>query len=219
MKRQFASPREHWTWPIPTCHSQAVSCGDMIWVSGQVALSPGSEALPKTLVNQIPVAVTNMSQVLSELGCGLTDVVKLLCFHVNDGSVDEDEFLRLVADQLPVEAHPAVTAVPVSYLPFEGALVEIEAYAMPSRLPRRHLSTGDFSPLPEAFSTALRCGKMLFISGQNPVTPDGMLLEPGDIIAQTRQVMQQVGAALSHFGAGFPDVVKINRWYVGQGKT
>jgi len=112
-----------------------------------------------------------------------------------------------------------VTAVPVSYLPFEGALVEIEAYAMSARLPRQHLTKGDFSPLTKACSTALRCGKMLFVSGQNPVTPDGKLLYPGDIIEQTRQVMRQVGVALSHFGAGFVDVVKINRWYVGQGKT
>ena len=39
----------------------------------------------------------------------------------------------------------------------------------------------------------------------------------GDIVGQTKQVMRQVGDALSSFGASFDDVVKINRWYVGQG--
>ena len=219
MKKDPVSPREHWTWPIPTSHSQAVRCGDMIWVSGQVALSPRGQPVPDALSTQVSAAMANLGLVLSELECGLADVVKLLCFYVNDGLVDEDKFLSLVAAHLPAEARPAVTAVPVSYLPFERALVEIEAYAMPANLPRHHLTMGDFSPLPKAFSTVLRCGKMLFVSGQSPVTPDGRLLDAGDIIAQTRQVMRQVGAALSHFGAGFADVVKINRWYVGQGRT
>ena len=219
MNRESASPRGHWTWPIPNNHSQALRCGDMIWVSGQVALSSGGQLFPEPLSTQVSAAVANIGRVLSELGSGFADVVKLLCFYVNDGFVDEDKFLSMVAALLPAEAHPAVTAVPVSYLPFEGALVEIEAYAMSARLPRQHLTKGDFSPLPKAFSTALRCGKMLFVSGQNPVTPDGKLLYPGDIIEPTRQVLRQVGVALSHFGAGFADVVKINRWYVGQGKT
>ena len=172
MNRESASPRGHWTWPIPTSHSQAVRCGDMIWVSGQVALSSGGQLFPEPLSTQVSATVANIGRVLSELGSGFADVVKLLCFYVNDGFVDEDKFLSMVAALLPAEAHPAVTAVPVSYLPFEGALVEIEAYAMPARLPRQHLTKGDFSPLPKAFSTALRWGMMLFVSGHTPVTPD-----------------------------------------------
>jgi enamine deaminase RidA (YjgF/YER057c/UK114 family) len=60
---------------------------------------------------------------------------------------------------------------------------------------------------------------MIFVSGQSPVSPAGELLHKGDIVAQTNQVMAQVKAALAVFGAGFSDVVKINRWYVGQGKV
>jgi enamine deaminase RidA (YjgF/YER057c/UK114 family) len=220
MKKKYVSPPDHWTWPFPVSHSQAVRLGDMIWVSGQVGLPPdGGSPPPSELAAQVAAAVANLRRILSSLECGLADVVKMLCFYVNDGSLDEEYVLRLVAAELPPDARPAVTAVPVSYLPFEGTLVEIEAYAMPASLPRQLLSKGGFSPLPETFPTGLRCGKMIFISGQSPVTQEGRLLEPGDIVAQTRQVMRQAGEALAHFGAGFADVVKVNRWYVGQGRT
>ena len=43
------------------------------------------------------------------------------------------------------------------------------------------------------------------------------MLAPGDIVARTEQVMRQIEVALGHFGAGFDDVVKLNRWYVGGG--
>ena len=58
---------------------------------------------------------------------------------------------------------------------------------------------------------------MIYVSAQSPVDPSGRVLTPGDIVAQTRQVMKQIGAALGHFGAGFDDVVKLNRWYAGGG--
>lgn len=220
MDRTFASPAGHWTWPISTSHSQAVRCGDMIWVSGQLALSAGaSQPVPDQLSDQIAAAMANLGRVLAGTGCSLADVVKLLCFYVNDGSLDEDAVLEQVAARLPPGSNPAVTAVPVAYLPFAGALVEIEAYAMPGGLLRQSSPGAGGSPLPKPFSTGLRCGKMIFISGQSPVSPAGDLLAPGDILAQTRQVMLQIGAALAEFGAGFQDVVKINRWYVGQGKT
>ena len=67
---------------------------------------------------------------LRELDAELADLVKLLCFYVNDGTVDEREFLEAIAAALPAEAKPAVTAVPVPYLAYPGMVVEIEGYAM-----------------------------------------------------------------------------------------
>ena len=41
-----------------------------------------------------------------------------------------------------------------------------------------------------------------------PVDGDGTLV-PGDVVAQTRQVFENVGAVLAAAGAGFADVVKV----------
>jgi enamine deaminase RidA (YjgF/YER057c/UK114 family) len=58
---------------------------------------------------------------------------------------------------------------------------------------------------------------MIFVSGQSPVDAAGNLELPGDIVGQTKLVMARIGRILSSFGAGFDDVVKMNRWYVGRG--
>ncbi len=220
MKQFRVSPEQHWTWPFPVSHSQAVGCGDIVWTSGQMDLDAGGRVVHDgDLHAQIACAMQNLDRALAGAGSGLGGVVKLLCFYVSDGSVDEDGFLAAVGAHLPQGVHPAVTALPVPYLAFDGALVMLEAYAMRAGLERSLLTAPDLSPLPPAFASGVRCGKMIYVSGQSPVARDGTLLHAGDILAQTRQVMRQIDSALKGFGAAFADVVKINRWYVGQGRT
>src|SRR5690348_10966224 len=121
--------------------------------------------------------MASFAKVLAELGASPSDLVKLLCFYVNDGSVDETRFLDMVATALPAEAKPAVTAVPVPYLAYPGMVVEIEGYAMlgeaNEKLPRSFAPATNMSPLPPRFAQAVRCGKMIFVSGQSPVDEKG----------------------------------------------
>lgn len=222
MKKRHVWPDGHWNWPIKVTHKHGMRCGQMIWVGGQVDLtSEGVVRHPGDLPEQVRQCISYFGRVLEQLDASLTDLVKLLCFYVNDGSVDEQSFLEMVATALPEGAKPAVTAVPVPYLGYPGMAVEIEGYAMlgedDSPLPRSYAGPSGLSRLPEPFAQGLRCGKMIFISGQSPEAADGSLTARGDIIAQTKQVMAQIGSALHSFGASYDDVVKINRWYVGHG--
>ena len=58
------------------------------------------------------------------------------------------------------------------------------------------------------YSQAVRAGSLLFVSGQIPIDPlTGSLVE-GDIAAQTRRVLQNVGAILEAAGASFGHVVR-----------
>jgi enamine deaminase RidA (YjgF/YER057c/UK114 family) len=222
VKQRHASPKGHWTWPIKVNHQQGVRSGQMIWIGAQGDLAENGQARHGGDLNaQIESSIENISRVLKELGSDLTDLVKLLCFYVNDGSVDEQAFLAQVGKRLPPGTRPAVTAVPVPYLAYPGMLVEIEGYAMRGEddrpLPRSYAPVAGLSPLPTPFVPALRCGKMIFVSGQTPVDEQGRLVLPDDVIGQTKQVMRQVGQALKAFGADFADAVKLNRWYVGHG--
>lgn len=224
MKQQASNPDGHWNWPVPFSHRQAVRCGQMIWVSGQMAMSvAGKLDQAADLPAQIATCMQNVGRVLAGFGCGLGELVKLLCFYVNDGSVDETDFLSKVGAALPAGCQPAVTAVPTPYLPYSGIKVVIEAYAMiatdGSPLPRSYIPADGLSALPKPFASGIRCGKMIYISAQSPIDAAGQVLHPGEIIAQTRQVMSQIKTALAGFGTGFDDVVKMNRWYVGHGKT
>lgn len=52
-------------------------------------------------------------------------------------------------------------------------------------------------------------GKLVFVAGQVALDGDGNLVGEGDIVAQTRQVMENIRLALEAAGATFADVVKI----------
>jgi reactive intermediate/imine deaminase len=58
------------------------------------------------------------------------------------------------------------------------------------------------------YTDAVRAGDLLFVSGCVPVDSEGRLV-PGDVTAQTRVVLANVGAVLDAAGAGFGDVVKV----------
>jgi len=58
------------------------------------------------------------------------------------------------------------------------------------------------------YSAALRAGDWLFISGQVPIDPASGTLVDGDITAQTRQVLRNVGALLEAAGLSYADVAR-----------
>ncbi|WP_274629498.1 RidA family protein [Arvimicrobium flavum] len=60
-------------------------------------------------------------------------------------------------------------------------------------------------------SPAVRAGDMVYVSGQVPVRPDGSM-ESGNIEVQTRQVLENVKAALALAGATMDQVVKTTVW-------
>lgn len=70
---------------------------------------------------------------------------------------------------------------------------------------RQHFGTSHV-PL----SPAVRAGDYVFVSGQVPVV-DGKIVE-GDVAVQTRQVLENVTAALKMAGCDLSDVVKTTVW-------
>ncbi|MEL4373759.1 RidA family protein [Brucella cytisi] len=60
-------------------------------------------------------------------------------------------------------------------------------------------------------SPAVRAGDTVYVSGQVPVGPNGQIVE-GGIEAQTKQVLENVKAALALAGATMEDVVKTTMW-------
>ena len=60
-------------------------------------------------------------------------------------------------------------------------------------------------------SSAVRAGDFVYVSGQVPVDAQGNIVA-GDIKAQTRQVLDNVKAALALAGATMDEVVKTTAW-------
>lgn len=67
------------------------------------------------------------------------------------------------------------------------------------------------SPLPYPFAKAVRAGDFVFVSGQLPFGPDGVMVH-GPIEVQTRQVLENIKATLEETGCTLADVVKNTIW-------
>ena len=59
------------------------------------------------------------------------------------------------------------------------------------------------------YTDAVEAAGFLYISGMLPVNADGELVGTGDVIRQSEQVLDNVGAVLQAAGATFGDVVRV----------
>ena len=108
-------------------YSQAIRTGELVFVSGQLALEPGgSEIVGDTIGEQTEQVLTNLGAILEEAGSGLERLVKTTVFLVNlsDFQGMNEVYARRVGDRPPARSTVEISALP------SGALVEIEAIAL-----------------------------------------------------------------------------------------
>jgi 2-iminobutanoate/2-iminopropanoate deaminase len=67
------------------------------------------------------------------------------------------------------------------------------------------------------YSPAVRAGQLLFVSGQVALDPATGQMAPGDVAAQTRQVLKNIGALLQAAGLTHADVVRTTVFLVDLG--
>jgi reactive intermediate/imine deaminase len=104
-------------------YSQAVRVGDTVYMSGQIALDPGSGQLVEGVDAQIHRVFGNLKAVAEAAGGTLNDVVKLTVYLTDlahFGRVNE-----VMAGYFS-EPYPARAAIGVAALP-RGALIEADA--------------------------------------------------------------------------------------------
>lgn len=75
--------------------------------------------------------------------------------------------------------------------------------------PSKQIIQTDEAPVPRGpYSQAARYGNLLFVAGQVPVDPEGKPVGAGDVAAQTRQCLENLGAILKAAGSSFDCVLK-----------
>jgi len=108
-------------------YSQAIRNGDLVFVSGQLALRPGDKELSGgTIEEQTEQVFANLRAILEEAGSGLDRLVKTTVYltDLGDFAGMNEVYARQVGDTPPARATIEVSALP------SGAKVEIEAIAL-----------------------------------------------------------------------------------------
>ena len=106
-------------------YSQAVTVGNLVFTSGQIAINPASGAVEATTIeDQTHQVCKNLSAVLEAAGSSLEKVVKTVCFlaDMNDFAA----FNAIYATYFT--GKPARSCVAVKTLP-KNVLVEIDTIA------------------------------------------------------------------------------------------
>jgi 2-iminobutanoate/2-iminopropanoate deaminase len=108
-------------------YSQAIKAGGLVFVSGQVALTPGGHDLVgEGVAEQTEQVFANLQAILEAAGTGLDRLVKTTVYLRNlDDFQAMNDVYRMHAGEVP----PARATVEVAALP-SGALIEIDAIAL-----------------------------------------------------------------------------------------
>jgi 2-iminobutanoate/2-iminopropanoate deaminase len=107
-------------------YSQGIVVGDLVFVSGQVAIDPATgDVVEGGIAEQTERVMRNIAGVLEEAGSGLEQLVKCGIFlaDFDDFQAMNEVYARHVGPEPPARA-----TVQVAYLP-SGVLVEIDAIA------------------------------------------------------------------------------------------
>jgi 2-iminobutanoate/2-iminopropanoate deaminase len=107
-------------------YSQAIRVGDLVFVSGQIPLRPGStELVGTTITEQTEQVLANLRAILEEAGSGLDRLVKTTVYlkDLADFAAMNEVYKKHAGSEPPARSTVQVVALPA------GALVEIEAVA------------------------------------------------------------------------------------------
>ena len=206
--------------PPPFCH--AVRCQDHVWTSAQVSRRPdGSLLHPQDDVAQTAVALGHLALALDALGADLNDAVKLSTWYRSTGTRAAWESAARKRAEYFTAPGPAMSTLPTPSLP-QDEMTRVDAWAMRgadgSRLARAYADLHDVWQWPAALLhvAGLQCGGLVFVGQQVALDAMGDPVAPGNLMEQTRRVMESTRTVLASFGLCLDDMVKQNSFYQGQ---
>ena len=199
----------------PVC--EVVRRDRLIAVSGQADLDPFAQVPhPADPGAQVVGVVGRIRERLERVGADLSDLTKLVVFHVPGSGCREWEMRALLARALGPDVLTTLTMVPLPRLGAPGLLIAVDAYAMRGaggwRIGRTPLDLPGLASLPAPFCHGLRCEEFIFASGQSALDERDETLFVGDLRSQNRYALDGLAAILDGLGATPRDIVKFNTW-------
>ena len=96
-------------------YSQAIQAGDMLWVSGQIALDPTTmELVSDSVAEQTKQVLVNLGAVLDAAGFSYSDLVQCTIFlkDMNDFAIVNEIYASFMPDPPPARATVEVSRLP-----------------------------------------------------------------------------------------------------------
>ena len=184
--------------------SSATKADGLIYVSGTLAQEGDIKVQSKKVLDDV-------GAILAKAGSSLANVAAVHVYVRNAADVAAmTDVWRTVFPKDP----PARTTI-VAELVQPTALVEMSMVAIPNGGERVVITPAGWSTA-NPYSYAIKSGDSLFLSGQISRDPKTNNPIEGDMAAQTRQVMSNVGEVLKAAGFGFEHVVAA-RVYITDG--
>ena len=208
--------------PLPAPLSHALRCGEMVFVGGQTALRPDDTiSNPSDLVGQSHALMDRIGVLLKDLGAEFNDAVKINRYYVAGGTAQQWEGAALACASFFDEPGPAATGIPIPFLYRDGLMASLEVTAMlapnGAHAAREHVwPEGHWDwPVHLPYKHGIRCGNMIYIGGQVSMDPKGVIIDPGQLVTQTRTSIANIATILAGFGAKLDDIVKVTAYYSG----
>lgn len=218
LPRTAFAPPDHWDWPF----SHGLRCGEMIFVGTQMPLDrDGALRVPGQAAGQAEINIENLRRVLAGFGARLDDVCRINTFYLGHGTAKDWAEAGRIRGHAFTWPGPVGTGVPVPALLPEGLTQRQEAFAMLGAdgkpLPRTALCPeGHWDwPVPVNFQQVVRVGRLIYVGGQISARGKAEVVHPGDLEAQTHEIMRNIEATLTAVGARMADIVKLNAFYRG----
>ncbi len=207
---------------LPSAFSHVIRCGEMIFTGDMSALTPsGGVEKIGNLSAQSKIMMDQLCDVLSAVGADMADVLKLNVYYIGDGTAEDWEKPAGIRASYFPDPGPAATGMPVTRFANPDVMAKIAVTAMRGtngeRLEKAYAwPDGHWdwtTPLP--YKHGNKCGQMIHVGGQVSLDASANVIDPDDMVAQTRRAMDNISKVLAEFGATLDDVVKVTTFYQG----
>jgi enamine deaminase RidA (YjgF/YER057c/UK114 family) len=214
--RECITPEASWWSSIPA--SAACRKGDLVFVSGQLAVDADGQALERgSHAGQARDGVGRVAELAELAGGSLDDMIDVVSFHQDPrGMPDVAEVWEkeLFAGVEPSDAC-TLTTIGVPGLHSRGligqyrAIVDLSPGARIGRAPESVW----WREMPISAVTKKESGALVGIAGQVSSDGDGEILHWGDARAQAEYCLSQIDAGLEMLGGSLADVVEVTAFH------
>ncbi len=183
-------------------YSPAIVGGGLVYVSGLLGTGDDGRLVGPDVASQTRRILDRMGEILTAAGSSMDQVVSVSVFLKNSG-----DFAAMNETYREYFNTNAPTRTTVASDLLIGSLVEISAIAVPNGTPRDTMHPEGWVKSPRPYSTIVKAGDLVFLSGLISRRGADDTFVPGTVAEQTKTILDNAKTLLATAGLTMADVV------------